>query len=61
MADLIGGAQLVWASDFPHERPWEEFSDDIDTLVRRRDLPENLTRQILFEKPCRFYKLKPEV
>lgn len=61
VADLIGGAQLVWASDFPHERPWEEFSDDIDTLVRRRDLPENLTRQILFENPCRFYKLKPEV
>jgi predicted TIM-barrel fold metal-dependent hydrolase len=58
VADLMGGTQILWASDFPHERPWEEFSGDIDTLVERKDLPASLTRKILFENPCRLYKLK---
>ena len=40
VAELIGAGQLLWASDFPHERPWEEFSGDIDTLINRKDLPE---------------------
>jgi predicted TIM-barrel fold metal-dependent hydrolase len=60
VARLIGGAQILWASDFPHERPWEKFSDDIDTLARREDLPDSLTRQILFENPCRFYGIGGE-
>ncbi|HTN72910.1 MAG TPA: amidohydrolase family protein [Methylomirabilota bacterium] len=60
VAQLLGGEQLLWASDFPHERPWEKFSSDIDTLVGRKDLAENLTRQILFENPCRFYGLAPD-
>jgi uncharacterized protein len=61
VAKLIGGGQLLWASDFPHERPWHEFSGDIDTLINRTDLPESLPRQILFENPCRFYKFSPEL
>jgi predicted TIM-barrel fold metal-dependent hydrolase len=60
VAQLMGGTQLLWASDFPHERPWEQFSSDIDTLVNREDLPDKLTRQILFENPCRFYGLGVE-
>ena len=60
VAQLMGATQLLWASDFPHERPWDEFSDDIDTLVGREDLTENLARQILFENPCRLYKLAPD-
>src|ERR1041384_2188970 len=57
VAELIGGDQLLWASDFPHERPWEEFAGDIDTLVNREDLPKSLAQKILFENPRRFYKL----
>ena len=57
VADLIGPGQLLWASDFPHERPWEEFNGDIDTLIERKDLPAELPRKILFENPCRFYQL----
>jgi predicted TIM-barrel fold metal-dependent hydrolase len=60
VAELIGGEQLLWASDFPHERPWDEFSGDIDTLVNRKDLPETLPRKILFENPRRFYKFSPD-
>jgi predicted TIM-barrel fold metal-dependent hydrolase len=57
VAQLIGPGQLLWASDFPHERSWDEFSGDIDTLVQRKDLPESLPRKILFANPRRFYKL----
>ena len=58
VAELIGSEQILWASDFPHERPWEEFSGDIDTLIGRKDLPGSLSRKILFENPCRLYRLK---
>jgi predicted TIM-barrel fold metal-dependent hydrolase len=58
VAELIGAEQILWASDFPHERPWEEFSGDIDTLINRKDLPESLSRKILCENPQRFYNLK---
>ena len=37
VAELISADQLLWASDFPHERPWEEFAGDIDTLISRID------------------------
>lgn len=58
VAELIGGDQLLWASDFPHERPWDEFAGDIDTLLDRHDLPKSLARKILFDNPRRFYKLE---
>ena len=58
VAELIGAGQLLWASDFPHERPWDEFSGDIDALVNRKDLPQSLPRKILFDNPCTFYNLK---
>ncbi|HEX9454206.1 MAG TPA: amidohydrolase family protein [Candidatus Binatia bacterium] len=57
VAELMGAGQLLWASDFPHERPWNQFSGDIDTLVNRKDLPELLPRKILFDNPRRFYNL----
>ena len=60
VSDLMGAGQLLWASDFPHERPWNEFSGDIDTLVQRKDLPESLPRKILFDNPRKFYKLNTE-
>jgi uncharacterized protein len=57
VADLIGSEQLLWASDFPHERPWDQFRGDIDTLVNRKDLPESLPKKILFDNPRQFYNL----
>jgi predicted TIM-barrel fold metal-dependent hydrolase len=58
VAELIGAGQLLWGSDFPHERPWDEFRHDLDILIRRADLPESLPYKILFENPQRFYKVK---
>jgi len=59
-AQLMGESQILWASDFPHERPWEQFSGDIDALVDRKDLPELLAKKILFDNPRRLYKLRVE-
>ena len=61
VAEMIGAGQLLWASDFPHERPWDEFSGDIDTLVNRKDLPAGLAKQILFDNPRRFYKFSRDL
>ncbi|HZU05503.1 MAG TPA: amidohydrolase family protein [Chloroflexota bacterium] len=57
VARLVGGTQLLWASDFPHERAWEAFLGDLDTLLAREDLAESTKRQILLENPCRLYRL----
>jgi predicted TIM-barrel fold metal-dependent hydrolase len=57
VASLMGSSQLIWPSDFPHEKPWDEFSGDLDKFISRDDLSESITRQILSENPCRLYRL----
>src|SRR4029453_10633514 len=32
VAELMGTTQLLWPSDFPHEKPWDEFSGDLDAF-----------------------------
>jgi uncharacterized protein len=54
---LMGGTQLLWPSDFPHEKPWDEFSGNLDAFIGRDDLSANTARQILWENPCRLYGL----
>jgi predicted TIM-barrel fold metal-dependent hydrolase len=56
----MGSSQIIWPSDFPHERPWDEFSGDLDRFIARDDLTERATRQILLDNPCRLYGLKPD-
>jgi hypothetical protein len=57
VAKLMGSTQLLWPSDFPHEKPWDEFSGDLDKFIGRDDLSESVARQILWENPCRLYGL----
>jgi len=57
VAALMGSSQLIWPSDFPHEKPWDEFAGDLDKFIAREDLSESITRQILSENPCRLYGL----
>ena len=51
VAALMGGTQLIWPSDFPHEKPWDELSSDLDKFIGRDDLLESTTRQILCDNP----------
>ena len=57
VAQLMGPTQLLWPSDFPHEKPWDEFSGDLDAFIGRDDLTEATARQILWDNPCRLYGL----
>jgi predicted TIM-barrel fold metal-dependent hydrolase len=57
VAKLMGSTQLLWPSDFPHEKPWDEFSEDLNEFIGRNDLPANIARKILWENPCRLYGL----
>jgi predicted TIM-barrel fold metal-dependent hydrolase len=60
VAELMGSTQLLWPSDFPHEKPWEDFSGDLDAFIGRKDLSEATARKILWENPCRLYGLSKE-
>jgi len=60
VAELMGSTQLLWPSDFPHEKPWDEFSGDLDAFIGRDDLTEAAARQILWDNPCRLYGLSKE-
>ncbi len=46
---------IIWASDYPHERDQRDFTEDIPTLIQRKDISDELKRQIFFDNPLRFY------
>jgi hypothetical protein len=55
-----GQHTVALAVGFPLEKPWEEFSGDLDEFIGRNDLSEATARQILCENPCRLYGLSKE-
>jgi uncharacterized protein len=55
--ECIGPDVLLWASDFPHERPREGFGGDLPTLAERKDLSDDFKRRLLWDNPRRFYRL----
>lgn len=57
VAQAIGADQILFASDYPHERDREAFLGDIPAFVERADLDEALKAKILYDNACRFYAL----
>jgi predicted TIM-barrel fold metal-dependent hydrolase len=55
--ECLGPDVLLWASDFPHERPREGFSGDLPTLAERTDIGEDVKEKLLWHNPRRFYRL----
>lgn len=53
----IGSTQVMWPSDFPHERQYEQFSGDIPALIAREDLTEAEKSRILGGNAAEFYGL----
>jgi uncharacterized protein len=53
---LFGSQKLIWPSDYPHERPREEFFGDLPELFARQDLSDTTRRAILNESPQRLYR-----
>jgi predicted TIM-barrel fold metal-dependent hydrolase len=57
VASFIGEDRIMFASDFPHERDYEEFKGDIGMLADREDVSDQLKHKILFENANTFYRL----
>lgn len=54
-AQVAGSDAIIWASDYPHERDQRDFSQDIPTLIGRKDISDELKRKIFLDNPLRFY------
>jgi predicted TIM-barrel fold metal-dependent hydrolase len=54
-AQVLRPDVIIWASDYPHERDQRDFTEDIPTLIQRKDISDELKRQIFFDNPLRFY------
>jgi predicted TIM-barrel fold metal-dependent hydrolase len=57
VAERLGEDQIMFPSDYPHERLREQFLHDIPALVERVDLSDMLKEKILFHNAERFYRL----
>ncbi len=53
----LGANQIMYPSDFPHERALDEFSRDVPEFLARDDLPETVKANILAGNAQRFYRL----
>lgn len=56
-AARLGEDRIMFASDFPHEREYEQFKGDAAELTHRHDISDPLKRKILFENANAFYRL----
>ena len=57
VAERMGEDQLLFPSDYPHERQREQFLGDIPEFVERTDLSERLKEKILYHNARKFYRL----
>jgi hypothetical protein len=54
--EMFGAQKLIWPSDYPHERPLEEFFGDLPELFEREELSDDVRRAILNDAPKRLYR-----
>jgi predicted TIM-barrel fold metal-dependent hydrolase len=57
VAHWLGADHLVFPTDFPHSFTFERFVEEVRGFVERKDLPEELTRKILWDNPKRLYRI----
>jgi predicted TIM-barrel fold metal-dependent hydrolase len=55
--ELLGADQILWASDYPHERERAQYLEDIPTFLERTDLADEVKRKILYDNAVRLYRL----
>jgi predicted TIM-barrel fold metal-dependent hydrolase len=53
----FGEDWIMFPSDFPHEKPLEEFGRDIPQFLERGDLSTDVKRKILYDNAKRFYRI----
>ncbi len=57
VVELMGEDNILFASDYPHERRRDAFLKDIPEFAERTDIPERAKEKILFHNAQRFYRL----
>ena len=57
MVEMVGADQILWASDYPHEREHHEYLTDIPEFLERTDLTEGTKRKIVYDNAVRLYRL----
>ncbi len=55
--ERLGGDQVLWASDYPHERARADFFHDLPDFFAREDVSPDLRKKILCDNPKRYYGL----
>lgn len=55
--ERVGSDQILWASDYPHERARSEFFHDLPDFFSREDLNPTVRQKILYDNPTRYYQL----
>ena len=55
--ERLGTNNVMYPSDFPHERAWSEFSRDVPAFLAREDISEQAKRNVLSNNAKRFYRL----
>ncbi len=58
VVERLGEDQILFPSDYPHERQREQFLGDVPAFIERTDLDERVKRKILYDNARRFYGLK---
>jgi predicted TIM-barrel fold metal-dependent hydrolase len=57
VVEMLGADQILWASDYPHERERHQYLGDIPEFAERTDLSEETKRKILYDNAVRLYRL----
>jgi hypothetical protein len=57
VAQWLGADHIVFPTDFPHSLTFEQFVEEVRGFAERKDLPEDLTRKILWDNPKRLYRI----
>jgi len=57
VVERLGASQIMYPSDFPHERARPEFLRDVPEFLERDDLPDPTKAGILADNARRFYRL----
>jgi uncharacterized protein len=55
--EMFGEDYVLFASDYPHERPRPEFSHDIPNFLHRTDVSDTAKRKILCDNARQLYRL----
>ena len=55
--ERLGTDNVMYPSDFPHERAWSEFHRDIPEFLARKDVSDPAKGKVLAENAQRFYRL----